>query len=377
MTDQIYTRNDAFDFGKQQIINLLSNQNVTPDTYATYSEDIDAYINYLKVVHQLPDVELPSDEESETFDEVDEVLPVDKVSSTDKPADDGRIIGTFDDGRIIGTFQKNLAGGIVKHPAFERGIFFVGEGWVRDAEITDGDEVEVLGYNYEHDRATGIRLIEKQAPERDQHIQTFTFGIVDSLDDSEHVLHPLVITKSVNGETLDVPYRLTTDDIERFNVSQGDILDIAWYENSPQTCKAIWKHRIEYDTEPTIEQRKRSYSSEPDPSPTPQAVFTDNQFEGYTICLVGMDMYKDKFKKAVEERAGNFIHVDPQVSRTRREAEYKKSDIVMLGLQQISHESSNHAIAFAKQENIKYGSFNGHGVGPFVLEIINRLNLAQ
>lgn len=370
MTVQIYTRNDAFDFGKQQIINLLSNQNVTPDTYATYSEDIDAYINYLNVVRQLPDVEPPSEEESETFDEVlpvDEVSP-DEVSPTDESADDGKIIGTF---------QKNLAGGIVKHSALERGIFFIGEAWVRDAEITDGDEVEVLDYNYEQNRASGIRLVRKQAPEREQDIQTFTFGIVDSLGDSEHVLHPLVITKSVNGKTLDVPYRLTTDDIERFSVSQGDILDIAWYENSPQTCKVIWKHRIEYDTEPTIEQRKRSYSSEPEASPTPQAVFTDNQFEGYTICLVGMDMYKDKFKKAVEERAGNFIHVDPQVSRTRREADYKKSDIVMLGLQQISHESSNHAIAFAKQENIKYGSFNGHGVGPFILEIINRLDLAE
>ena len=375
MADHIYTRNDAFDFGKQQIITLLSNQNVTPDTYATYSKDIDAYINYLNVVRQLPDVEPPSEEESETFDEVlpvdeaspDEARP-DEASSTDKPADDGKIIGTF---------QKNLAGGIVKHSAFERGILFVGEAWVRDAEITDGDKVEVLDYNYKQHRASGIRLARKQAPETPQNIQTFTFGIVDSLGDSEHVLHPLVITKSVNGETLDVPYRLTTEDIERFNVSQGDILDIAWYENNPQACKVIWKHRIEYDTEPTIEQKKRNYSSEPDESPTPQSVFTDNQFEGYTICLVGMDMYKDKFKKAVEERAGNFIHVDPQISRTRREAEYKKSDIVMLGLQQISHESSNHAIAFAKQENIKYGSFNGHGVGPFILEIINRLGLAQ
>lgn len=365
MANHTYTRNDAFDFGKQQIINLLSNQNVTPDTYATYSEDIDAYINYLNVVRQLPDVKPPSEEEPETFDEV---LPVDEVSPTDESADDDTIIGTF---------QKNLAGGVVKHAALERGIFFIGEAWVRDANITDGDVVEVLDYSYERNRASGIRLVRKQAPETPQSIQTFTFGIVDSLGDSEHVLHPLVITKSVNGETLDVPYRLTTDDIERFNVSQGDILDIAWYEDSPQTCKVIWKHRIEYDMEPTVEQKKRSYSSEPEASPTPQAVFTDHQFEGYTICLVGMDMYKDKFKKAVEERAGNFIHVDPQVSRTRREADYKKSDIVMLGLQQISHESSNHAIAFAKQENIKYGSFNGHGVGPFILEIINRLDLAQ
>lgn len=366
MANHTYTRNDAFNFGKQQIINLLSNRNVTPDTYATYSDDIDDYIHYLNIVHQLPDVEPPSEEASEPFDEV---LPIDEVSPDE--------VSPMDDCKIIGTFQKNLAGGIVKHPAFERGIFFVGEGWVRDAEITDGDEVEVLGYNYEHDRATGIRLVRKQEPETPQNIQTFTFGIVDSLGDSEHVPHPLVIAKSVNGETLDDPYRLTPDDIERFDVSQGDILDIAWYGNNPQTCKIIWKHRIEYDTEPTIEQKKRSYSSEDDTSPTPHAIFTDNQFEGYTICLVGMDMYKDKFKKAVEERAGNFIHVDPQISRTRREAEYKKADIVVLGLQQISHESSIHAVAFAKQESIKYGSFNGHGVGPFVLEIINRLGLAQ
>lgn len=370
MVDKIYTRNDAFDFGKRQIIALLSDQNVTPDTYAMYSEDIDAYINYLNAVHRLPDVETPSEEGSETLDEM---LPVDEADFDEaSPTDE-----FADDGKIIGTFQKNLAGGVVKHSAFERGILFVGEAWVRDAGITDGDEVEVLGYDYEQNRASGVRLARKQAPETPQNIRTFTFGIVDSLNDFEHALHPLVITKSVNGEILDVPYRLTTEDIERFDVSQGDILDIAWYENSPQTCRVIWKHRIKYDTEPTIEQKKRNYSSEPDPSPTSQAVFTDNQFEGYTICLVGMDMYKDKFKKAVEERAGNFIHVDPQISRTRREAEYKKSDIIILGLQQISHESSNHAIAFAKQENIKYGSFNGHGVGSFILEVIDRLGLAR
>lgn len=358
-----YTREHAFDYGKQKLIDILTDPDFTPDTYAKHRKNIKAYIKYLNTTSQLP--QTPKiDEPSEPAD--------------DRPDEEDKTIAQND--KVIGVFQKNLSGGVIKgSDQLKKGILFVGEAWTRSAGLSDGDLVEVLDYDYDTDHLSGVRLYKRQEPEVPQNIHTFQFGIVDSTYTTKHtqplnVNRPFVITTSVNGESLDFTYHVTEEDMARFNLVKGDVVDLAWYEENTNTCRVIWKHKTDYESSDTIEQRRLQHTREKDNTPPTPSVFTDNQFEGLTICLVGMDMYKDKFRQAVEERAGAFIHVDPKASRVRREAEYLKADIIMLGLQQISHESSNHAVAFAKQEGILYGSFTGHGVGPFILEVISKLH---
>ena len=376
MTIITYTRDHAFNYGKQKLINILTDPDFNPDTYTDYHKDINSYIKYLKTTSQLPKVpEKPSD-----------VDKTDDEDTTDDPAilaDDSADNPAPEDDKLIGVFQKNLSGGVVKHAdKLKNGMIFIGESWTRTEGLSDGDLVEVLDYDYDTDHLSGIRLYKQQDPEVPQNIQTFKFGIVDSVYTKKHtqpldVNHPFIITTSVNGDDLDFSYRLSEEDIDRFELAKGDVVDLAWYDGSINTCRVIWKHKTDYKPTETIEQKRLNHTSEKETTSSTPNVFTDNQFEGLTICLVGMDMYKDKFKQAVEDRAGSFIHVDPKASRVRREAEYLKADIIMLGLQQISHESSNHAVAFAKQENILYGSFNGHGTGPFILEVISKLQLIE
>lgn len=385
MENTTYTRDHAFNYGKQQLIAILTDPDVTPETYAKHHKNIKAHIKYLNTVSQLPDTPPTLSDDVDTADNnADDVdTPhnaddADTADNNDDTTDDNRTT----DHKLIGVFQKNLSGGVVKQSVkLKNGILFIGESWARSEGLSDGDLVEVLDYDYDTDRLSGIRLYKQQEPEVPHNIQTFQFGIVDSTYTTKHtqplnVKRPFVITESVNGESLDFTYHLSEEDIDRFELAKGDVVDLAWYENNPNTCRVIWKHKMDYDTSETVEQKRLNHTSEKedieDIADTPD-VFTDNQFEGLTICLVGMDMYKDKFRKAVEERAGSFIHVDPKASRVRREAEYLKADIIMLGLQQISHESSNHAVAFAKQEGILYGSFTGHGTGPFILEVISKV----
>lgn len=380
MENTTYTRDHAFNYGKRQLIAILTDPDVTPETYAKHHKNIKTHIKYLNAVSQLPDTpQTLSDDVDTTDHDTDKANNNDNVVKVETDTTNHETI----DHKIIGVFQKNLSGGIIKQPEkLKKGMLLIGESWVRDAGLSDGDLVEVLDYDYNTNQLSGVQLYKQQEPEVPQNIHTFQFGIVDSTYTTKHtqplnVKRPFVITESVNGESLNFTYHLSEEDVERFNLVTGDIVDLAWYDGSINTCRVIWKHKTDYKPTETIEQKRLNHTSEKEDTTPTSDVFTDNQFEGLTICLVGMDMYKDKFRKAVEERAGSFIHVDPKASRVRREAEYLKADMIMLGLQQISHESSNHAVAFAKQEGILYGSFTGHGTGPFLLEVISKLHLIE
>lgn len=358
--ENIQTKHQAFEFGKSKLAAIFNHSDFTADTYTQYITDIESYMTYLKATIALP------------LESITETTYTSEHTETESEQ-------PLEDDRLIGVFQKNLSGGIIQNDDWAAdGPVFIGESWVREHNITQGDLVEV--FDYHNNRASGVQVVERREPKTHHDIKEFKFGIVDDVYDAGSTepldMHrPFIIKKSVEGHVLDETYRLTTEEIDRLNIEKGDILDLAWYDNNPSTRKVIWKHQTDYDTSATVEQKILNSPEEKETveQPATESVFTDNQFEGLTICLVGMDMYKDKFRKAVEERAGSFIHVDPKASRVRREAEYLKADIIMLGLQQISHESRNHAVAFAKQENIVYGSFNGHGTGPFILEIISKL----
>lgn len=363
-----YTRDHAFGYGKRQLIDILTREDFTPDTYTTYKDEMESYLRYLGAVCQLPDRDHTQDNKDDTHEPNNE---------REKESESGT------DNALIGVFQKNLSGGVIKNEkALRDGLLFIGETWTRNAGLSDGDLVEVLDYNYDDHQASGICLHKQQEPDDPQDIQLFQFGLIDSMYTAKHTQpldasRPFIITESVNGDALNFAYQLSEEDIKRFNIAKGDVVDLAWYANNPKTCRVIWKHKTDYETSETIEQKRLHHTSEKEDTPPPSNVFTDNQFDGLTICLLGMDMYRDKFRQEVEKRGGSLIHVDPKSSRTRREAEYCKSDMVVIALQQTSHEASNHAIAFAKQEGLSYGSFNGHGVGPFILEIISRLNLSE
>lgn len=354
----IQTKHHAFEFGKAKLAAIFGNSEFTADTYHHYINEIELYMTYLKATTALP---LESSTEPVYVSENTEI-------ETEQPSEEGRLIGVF---------HKNLSGGLIKHnTGLTDGPIFIGESWVRDHAVEEGDLVEI--FDYKNNSASGIRVVKKKYPKAPTDIHEFKFGIVENIYDAGHtesldIHRPFVIKKSIHGNTL-ADYRLTTDEIDKLHIQDGDIVDLAWYTNNPSSRKVIWKHKTESKLPSTVEQKMLNHTPEKESVVESSAVLTDDQFKGLTICLVGMDMYKDKFKNSVEERMGTFIHVDPKDSRKRRESTYDKADIIMLGLQQISHESSNHAIAYAKQNGILYGSFNGHGVGPFILELINILN---
>lgn len=368
--DERYSfKEQTFESTKEEIIKILKRPGFNALTFKEHINDLRAYMEYLKVTSELPDLlDLTDDVDRADSKESDH-------DSESEPVDD----------RLLGVFQKNLSGGVVKNDAFKDGVLFIGESWVREHGITDGDVLEVFGYNGYRNGASGVSIDEVRDPVVDQKIIAFKYGVVEDVystgsNERLDIHRRYIVKRNVHGEELGESYRFTTDEIEKHDLKAGDIVDIAWYANNESACKMIWKHDVSSTIEDTVSSKILNNPIEKEPKQEPEKTESeervdDTLFEGLTICLVGIDIYKDNFKKVVEERSGEFIWVDPKWSQKRREAAYRKSDIVALGLQRMSHDASNHAIAFTKKKNIPHCSFDGHGTGPFVLQIMNKLKL--
>lgn len=174
-----------------------------------------------------------------------------------------------------------------------------------------------------------------------------------------------VVTKSsATGEKIrvdEMPFTVKIDDadLERFDIKEGDVIDIAFYKDNPMGAKVIWKHDVqdlhpEYLDKP--EHRKKPKSSTQKPQEKVEQVF-----EGKTICIVGDKPNEASYRTLIEERGGELLHVEPKWNPSRIETFIKKADVV-IGLYDVSsHIGLEKAKEFCKLYNVPFDMISGRG----------------
>lgn len=273
-----------------------------------------------------------------------------------------------------GKFERTLSGGIIRT---NKGDVQLSESVLRKTDITHGDIVKVK--NGKPSPST-LQIIQKSSNSNNESRSEFNFGVVTYNESHEC----LVVEENVEGELLrveDVPqfYVPNEEEIDFYDLEEGDIVDVVWYKHHTKTMKIIWKHhtKSKNSIEPTqaekiLKHKKSSTTSNVDEIEEEKGT---DLLKGKHIVLLGIETSRDKFEALVHSHGGTFEGIDSSFSTTRREAAYNKADVIIAGLSHVSHEATNHAVDYAKKIGVPFSSFNGFGGGMFLLTIWDALNI--
>lgn len=273
-------------------------------------------------------------------------------------------------------FERKLRGGFI--PCLDGG-YFIPEKMVRDMGVNDGDLLKIVA---EH-------------PGADQ--TYYTFEIVEK-NDSENlnrVEHRyckvekdgnLLVVKESLGEAirigeLPMTFVLKEKDVQLFRLEEGDIVDIAYYRNSPtETVKVVYKHETDIVAERTIEQRKKEFQcSHEDDKCTKQGrivhfpvdlqLFADKKI----LIIGGMSRHND-YKKAFEELGVEFEALSGDEDGKRLEAAIKRNDIIVLVLGELSHAASTMAVRMCKTYDKPFDYTHSNGIQSVLLSAENAIH---
>lgn len=174
----------------------------------------------------------------------------------------------------------------------------------------------------------------------------------------------LVLKKSlVTGKSIklnDYPYAivLSDRDIVQFELTEGDVVDVALYENQPTAASVIWKHEV---AEELFSEKPELKKSTPKKEVETVDEVIDPVFAGQTICLIGDKPNESLYKAMVEERGGKLLHVEPKWNVRRIQTHVKNADVVV-GLYDLSkHTGLEKAKAYCKQYDKPYKMIPGKG----------------
>lgn len=272
-----------------------------------------------------------------------------------------------------GKFERTLSGGIIRT---SKGDVQLPESVLRKTDIVHGDIVKVKN---EKPSPSTLEIIQKTSNSNNESRSEFNFGVV-TYNESHDCL---VVEENVEGELLrveDVPqfYVPNEEEIEFYDLEEGDIVDVVWYKHHTKTMKIIWKHHTKSkdSIEPTQAEKilKHKKSTTSNVEEIEEEKGTDLLKDKH-IVLLGIEPSRDKFEALVHSHGGTFEGIDSSFSTTRREAAYNKADVIIAGLSHVSHEATNHAVDYAKKINVPFSSFNGFGGGMFLLTVWDALNI--
>lgn len=247
-------------------------------------------------------------------------------------------------------FHRKIRGGFLQEIEG-----FVPEGIVRRLDLEDGDYV----YAKEIEPAEGQRrrflydLAKKGAGVSPKDRVQLNYCPVEKEGGV------LVIKKSLeNGKDLrldEVPYTLVLnqDEINEFQIYEGDIIDIAYPVGKMQAHKILWVHKIE--KEEIEEERVNSNSAKKDKKLRKVPLSTeDRSLEGKTVLVIGNEPMKPLYKVSVESKGGIFHWADAKDGMDVFEPLVRKSDMVIFllavsghtGMKQIKRLCKDYQIPF-------------------------------
>lgn len=240
---------------------------------------------------------------------------------------------------------------------------FIPESIARDLELNHHDYVfaKYLG-NRKYEYTLAKRSQEEVSIGRIE----YNFCIV------EKKVGRLSVSSTIHNEIIKVnelPYTvlLHEDDIQSFNIQDGDVIDIAFPENEPDKHKIIWKYTTEKI--PDIKSIKNKTKSK-NTNNYNENEEIDQTLKGQTVYVVGNEPKRSNYKQKIEEYGGEFLFGDAKENSTFHEANIKQADKVIFLLRYSGHVGM-------KQVKILCKKHNKPLLTTFNTGINNIVNLAQ
>ncbi len=257
-------------------------------------------------------------------------------------------------------FHRRLVGGMGIDANYSYNEVYVPETIVRDQGLEHGDQFTI-----------------KKAKDPRFNIYNKTGQNVDSTIDDNYVIeHDYCIVEHdptlnefitrkhlVDGELKRFgTHMLHDNDIEKFNIQNGDVIDIS---NAPdRTISRIrWKYNIN-ETPPMPKPSKSSEYKQKSKDDSNQRDVS-HDFEGFTIGVLGGGDFIHKYRDDVKARGGQLTYTDMD-SASAIERVVKKADIVVVPLAYTSHNKSIQGNDYAKKHNKPYVTVDTNGRTAFI-----------
>lgn len=168
----------------------------------------------------------------------------------------------------------------------------------------------------------------------------------------------------------EIPYTFVIAESEALDwkVEQGDIIDIAYYENDPTKVKIIYKHHTESNyTQPQKSSTYKDTTKADDDDTDTLDPLEETEMEslhGQTIAVVGSDYRFPDYAEACEKIGVNFIGIAgnaykavPGLIRDITEA-----DIVVLMIHAMRHQTSATVVQTCKEQGKPFAESRSFGI---------------
>ncbi|WP_048601924.1 DUF2325 domain-containing protein [Rubeoparvulum massiliense] len=282
-------------------------------------------------------------------------------------------VDSFNDEQMANVYrlERKLRGGFI--PQLNQ---FIPEGLIRSLDLEHGDWIRVTENQYSQDKYQ-IQLEKRGdgdlAPNRKQ--------INYCMIERDGTL--LVVRRTLlhGGEYIkhgEVPYTFVIKDEDRnfFSLTDGAIVDIAYYDQNPNTCKVIWVHQLESEASPASnsgsgKNRERGSALQGEGSSR------EPIYQGKTILVIGCEPRKAQYREQIELRSGSFLWAEGTEGAERLTSYVNKADAVVILLPFIRHQASYDAVRICKALQVPFSTVSSLGIQSVLLGIDQALNLSQ
>lgn len=248
-------------------------------------------------------------------------------------------------------FERKLRGGVL--PEING---FIPEGVVRNLNIEHGDIVGAKRMDdgiSEGNTRYYYTLLEKKhgsaAPDRGE----MQYCIVEKESGAL-----VVKSNSLTGER--IVYKcashcllLNDQEIQHFNIEEGDIVDVAYKISNPTQHKVTWKHEHS-DNDDEIrggDKRKRNYDPKKETTDTTPV---EQTLKGMNVMIVGNESARFSYQEQIEKRGGRLLWGHTKEAMDRLEPLVRKADFIIfllglsghIGMKQIKSFSKEHRVPF-------------------------------
>lgn len=185
----------------------------------------------------------------------------------------------------------------------------------------------------------------------------------------------LICDETINGTPLKhgeviFKYHITDFLRTKFNIQEGDLLDIGYDQNG---WRIVWKHKIDKEA-----YAKTLPSSHYKGKQDKQQKSVDIDLKKKVILVIGLDAKKSEYKEAIERANGQFKFMSGNESLRRVHTACNSVNVVLLLKDYLSHPTVLSTVKHCKAKGIPFKVVDGLGVQTLLMsaeEMVNKIRM--
>ncbi|MFC4619225.1 DUF2325 domain-containing protein [Camelliibacillus cellulosilyticus] len=356
-----------FDEAKKELLKMVQGLEI-----ANFAKDIariQKQVNFLIALEQLENSNERSIKETTEPKEV-----ASKKTSSEKPR------YPVQEGYI---FERKLKGGYI-----EAINAYVPEKVVRQLGLDDGDQVAAKPLatdpaHYSPLIKAGYKLRARFSKLKSQPKTHYQFKLIkkgNELSTDRAEIKYCVVEKdgdlwichkTLSGESIqlnDLPFSILIKETEvkEFNLSEGDIVDIAYAKSNPSISRVVWKHFIDQESHTT----PLPSSAYKEKSESQQIIKEHPDLRGKTVTIIGSIDHLSAYREQLTAMGANFQAMDGKEGEARIAALIKRSDFVLIIIPAVSHRGAGLAKKICKASGIPFTTIDTIGKSAVASEAI-------